>query len=89
MLETIGSASIEELFEPIGEDLRFHRELNLPAAMTELELERFCSLQASQNVPAAASPGVCFLGGGAYDHFIPSVVDFVASRSEFYTAYTP
>ena len=89
MLETIGAASVDELFEPIGEDLRFRGELSLPAAMTELELERFCSEKASQNAPAAAAPNVCFLGGGAYDHFIPSVVDFVASRSEFYTAYTP
>ncbi len=89
MLDVIGAESIEELFAPIGEELRFRGELNLPPAMTELELQRHCSEMASQNGPAGAAPNVCFLGGGAYDHFIPAVVDFVASRSEFYTAYTP
>src|SRR5947209_16597262 len=46
-------------------------------------------MQALANRNQSASQRVCFLGGGAYDHFIPSVVDAVAGRSEFYTAYTP
>ena len=87
MLEAIGVGSIDELFEMIPSELHLGRDLNLPAAMGELELAAHVSELASQNVSAAQ--GACFLGAGSYDHFIPSVVDFVASRSEFYTSYTP
>jgi glycine dehydrogenase subunit 1 len=55
--------------------------------MTELELEQHLRALAAQNVGASAR--TCFMGGGAYDHYIPSVVDEVTSRGEFYTAYTP
>ncbi len=87
MLAWIGVASIEELFAPIPSNLRLNRPLNIPPALGEMELEQHISLLASRN--QAASDAVCFLGGGAYDHFIPSVVDAVAGRGEFYTAYTP
>jgi glycine dehydrogenase subunit 1 len=87
MLEKIGVASIEELFAHIPPALRLNRSLNIPSALSEMELEQHISSLADRN--RAAKEAVCFLGGGAYDHFIPSVVDAVAGRSEFYTAYTP
>ena len=87
MLQRIGITSIEELFSPIPTELRLHRPLQLPPGMTEQELTRHVQSLASRN--QSARDRICFLGGGAYDHFIPSVVDVVASRSEFYTAYTP
>lgn len=87
MLETIGAASVEELFAPIPEQLRLKRSLRIPPALSEIELEQHMAALAARNT--GASDRVCFLGGGAYDHFIPSVVDAIAGRSEYYTAYTP
>src|SRR5580698_1617660 len=87
MLAKIGAASVEELFAPIPSALRLNRPLDVPPALSEMELERHISQLAGRN--QGASDAVCFLGGGAYDHFIPSVVDAVAGRGEFYTAYTP
>lgn len=87
MLAKIGAASPDDLFQSIPEALRLRRPLNVPAALTEMELQQHLSELANRNVSPDQAP--CFLGGGAYDHFIPAVVDAVASRSEFYTAYTP
>lgn len=87
MLQAIGAASIDELFEMIPADLHLGRALDLPPALGELELAAHVGELAARNRPASHS--TCFLGAGSYDHFIPSVVDFVASRSEFYTSYTP
>lgn len=87
MLESIGATSVEELFNAIPETLRLSRPLAVPSALTEQELTRHASQLAAKN--QSADDAVCFLGGGSYDHFIPSVVDAIASRSEFYTAYTP
>ncbi len=87
MLASIGIASLKELFEAIDPGLRVQGSLNLPPALGELELEEHLRELAEQN--RAAGTGLCFLGGGAYDHFIPAVVDAIASRSEFVTAYTP
>jgi glycine dehydrogenase subunit 1 len=87
MLSRIGAKSIEELFAPIPNDLRLNRPLDVPPALPEMELQRLAGQLAGKN--KSATDAVCFLGGGAYDHFIPSVVDAVASRGEFYTAYTP
>jgi glycine dehydrogenase subunit 1 len=87
MLEAIGCASIEELFESIPESLRLNRSLHLPKAMGEMELTTHLAGLSSQNRSPADT--VCFLGAGSYDHFVPAVVDYVASRGEFYTSYTP
>jgi glycine dehydrogenase subunit 1 len=87
MLDRIGVASVEDLFANIPAGLRLQRPLAVPPAMGEMELQRHIELLAGRN--QSAVDAVCFLGGGAYDHFIPSVVDTVASRSEYYTAYTP
>ena len=87
MLEAIGVASIDELFAQIPPELRLRRELNIPPALGEMELTAHIADLAARNT--AAGQKVCFLGGGCYDHFIPAVVDYVASRGEFYTSYTP
>src|SRR4051812_18025874 len=87
MLASIGAGSTEELFSAIPPEFRLDRPLAVPEALSEIELTRHLQELAARN--RSASDAVCFLGGGAYDHFIPSVVDAVAGRSEFYTAYTP
>ncbi len=87
MLEKIGVASVSELFKTIPAAFQLPRALAVPPALSEIELQQHMEALASNNL--SADNAVCFLGGGAYDHFIPSVVDAVASRSEFYTAYTP
>ena len=87
MLEAIGVASVDELFADIPLEIRI-QGLDLPPALPEAELVREMSAQAARNrVPGADLP--CFLGAGAYRHFIPSTVAHVIGRSEFYTAYTP
>ncbi len=87
MLEAIGASSIDELFEMVPADLRLGCALDLPAARGEMELTAHMQRLAARNTPAGES--VCFLGAGSYDHFIPAAVDVIASRSEFYTSYTP
>ncbi|MCA9248370.1 MAG: aminomethyl-transferring glycine dehydrogenase subunit GcvPA [Planctomycetales bacterium] len=87
MLEAIGAASVDELFQSIPADLRMDRPLEVGPVLTEVELTRHVGALAGQN--AHAGNHVCFLGGGSYDHFVPAVVDMIASRSEFYTSYTP
>ena len=87
MLRAIGVESIEELFECIPEELQLGRSLDFGPALSELELTQHMSALADQNLHSHNS--VCFLGGGSYDHFIPAVVDAIASRGEFYTSYTP
>ena len=87
MLDRIGVESLQTLIDQIPAKLQLKQPLSLPRALSELELEQHLRVLASQNV--GASVRTCFLGGGAYDHFIPSVVDEVTSRGEFYTAYTP
>jgi glycine cleavage system P protein (glycine dehydrogenase) subunit 1 len=86
MLRQIGVASTEKLFDSIPADLRLREHLNVPAAMSELELlKRFAEMGARNQ--AAQRTG--FLGGGAYSHYTPTIVDHLISRSEFFTAYTP
>ncbi|WP_270179249.1 aminomethyl-transferring glycine dehydrogenase subunit GcvPA [Alkalihalobacillus sp. CinArs1] len=87
MLETIGVNSIEELFADIPESVRFKGDLQVEKQLYEPELIRYMSKLASKNVNTIENAS--FLGAGVYDHAIPSVVDHVIRRSEFYTAYTP
>ncbi len=87
MLEAIGAESIDELFDPIPDALKLARPLDLPPAMSEMELDQHFQTLAAKNSHTGNS--VCFLGGGCYDHFVPAVVDAIGSRSEFYTSYTP
>jgi glycine dehydrogenase subunit 1 len=87
MLAAIGAGSVEELFQQIPAEFRLDRALQVAPALTEIELTGHMKALAARNQGAETS--VCFLGGGAYDHFIPAVVDAIAGRSEYYTAYTP
>ncbi|MHC5542251.1 PLP-dependent aminotransferase family protein, partial [Singulisphaera rosea] len=87
MLEAIGLTSIDQLFDMIPPEFRLRRPLNIPRALSELELTEEIGSLLARNAGADIRP--CFLGGGSYDHFIPAVVDQLASRGEFYTAYTP
>ncbi len=86
MLETIGVPSLEDLFEDIPETAQFP-DLDLPAALSEIGARWELGSLAEANLTTAE--GSCFLGAGAYRHFVPAVVDAVISRGEFYTAYTP
>ena len=87
MLDAIGAESIDELFEQIPAEQQLGRPLKLPPAMGELELTQHMTSLSAKNLHAENS--TCFLGGGSYDHFVPSVIDDIASRGEFYTSYTP
>ena len=86
MLEQIGVASTEKLFESIPRNLRLREHLKVPAAMSEIELlKRFEDIGTRNQ----AAQRISFLGGGAYSHYTPTIVDHLISRSEFFTAYTP
>src|SRR5947207_1704077 len=86
MLQQIGLGSPEELFQSIPAELRLSNALKTPDALSEIELLGNFENLAAQNI-AAQRAG--FLGAGAYSHYIPTVVDHILSRSEFFTAYTP
>jgi glycine dehydrogenase subunit 1 len=86
MLESIGLQSAEQLFESIPPQLRLQRALNTPAALSEIELLDKFERLGQRN---AAARRISFLGAGAYSHYIPTIVDHIISRSEFFTAYTP
>ena len=87
MLRKIGVASIDALFADIPADKRLDGLLNLPAAKSEIEVERILSKMAAKNVPAGSVP--FFVGAGAYRHHVPASVDHLIQRSEFLTSYTP
>ncbi len=87
MLAAIGVESLEDLFASVPPDLRLSEPLDLPSALSELELVQHVTGLAARN--GSSVDKVCFLGGGSYDHFVPAVVDSLASRGEFYTSYTP
>lgn len=84
MLNVIGVASTDDLFAPVPESLRLNA-LNLPPGISEMEAMAF----AQSLTDRGSETPLSFLGGGAYDHFSPSVVDAIISRGEFFTAYTP
>src|SRR3954465_15613292 len=86
MLKQIGLNSAADLFSSIPEELRLQRPLNTPTALSELELLNGFERMADANLSAKRTS---FVGAGAYSHYIPTVVDHIISRSEFFTAYTP
>jgi len=88
MLRQVGLSSADQLFDSIPKELRLTANLNTPAALSEMELLSGFEQLAAQN-PGAAQGRSSFLGAGAYQHYIPTVVDHIVSRSEFFTAYTP
>lgn len=86
MLKAIGARDIDELFHDIPKEFRYP-VLDLPPAVSEPEVLREMGEISEYNLDLNHAP--CFLGAGAYRHFVPSVVGHVIGRSEFYTAYTP
>src|ERR1043166_528294 len=86
MLHQVGLDSAAELFDSIPSELRLSRSLNTTPALSEIELLAGFDRLAARN--SGARP-ISFLGAGAYQHYIPTVVDHLISRSEFFTAYTP
>jgi glycine dehydrogenase subunit 1 len=86
MLARVGVAAPADLFHCIPEAVRLKKLLDLPPAMAEPELDRHMTGIAAKNTYGGY---LSFLGAGVYDHFIPSVVDSLSSRTEFVTPYTP
>ena len=86
MLQAVGVASLDDLYQAVPSKFRFP-DLDLPEAISELEAA--AELQALSEANLDVRHNACFLGAGAYHHFIPSAVDAILRRSEFYTAYTP
>ena len=84
MLATIGINRIDDLFDEIPPSLRSRSLDNIPPALTEMEIGQLMRQRAAQN-----SSAVCFIGAGAYEHHIPAAVWEIATRGEFYSAYTP
>jgi glycine dehydrogenase subunit 1 len=87
MLDLLGIQGTDELFLDIPQEIRLQERLDLEKPMSELEVIQKLQSIASKNKSTVQYP--CFLGAGAYDHYIPSVVPHLSSRSEFYTSYTP
>lgn len=84
MLDKINVKNISDLFSNIPKELRLKRELNIPS-LSEMELLREIKSLAMENNNGL----ICFAGGGAYDHYVPSAINNIISRPEFMTAYTP
>jgi glycine dehydrogenase subunit 1 len=87
MLAAIGVSSFDELLEPIPDELRMKGAFELETPLAEGGVAELFTKLAAKNRPASAL--ATFLGGGIYDRFIPALVRYVTSRSEFYTSYTP
>ena len=87
MLELIGIEQTDQLFQDIPQDIRLNRELRVAGGLAEMELTRHMNSLAKRNTGVEET--ICFLGAGAYDHYIPSAVKHILGRAEFYTAYTP
>ncbi|MDI6839588.1 MAG: aminomethyl-transferring glycine dehydrogenase subunit GcvPA [bacterium] len=87
MLHKIGVKNFDELLSPIPEHLRLKEPLNLPPSLSEFEINKLMQRISKMNL--TTEDCISFLGAGCYDHYIPAAVDYVISRPEFYTAYTP
>lgn len=87
MLDVIGVSSIDELFTDIPESIRLNRDLQLPKAHSELEVEK--ELKTLADLNTSVKKVTSFIGGGAYEHYIPSIIKHLTLRQEFFTAYTP
>ncbi|MFW6299719.1 MAG: aminomethyl-transferring glycine dehydrogenase subunit GcvPA [Oceanicaulis sp.] len=87
MLETVGVASIDDLFADVPEAARLDGPVDLPPKATELAVERAFTRMAKKNISAGEAP--FFVGAGAYKHHVPATVDHLIQRSEFLTSYTP
>ena len=84
MLDKIGVPSLDALFAEVPEEIRFRRDYDLPSAKSEIEIRNLFGSLGKQNKQLTV-----FAGGGVYDHYTPSIVPYIVSRSEFLTSYTP
>ena len=84
MFEKVGIKSLDELYAEVPEQIRFRGDYQLPSEMSEIEVRQVFEQLGSQNRQL-----VCFAGAGVYDHYTPSVIPQLLSRSEFLTSYTP
>lgn len=84
MLDVIGVSSLEDLYAEVPEELKLHRELDIPQSKSEIEVRRIIRAMADNNRKL-----VPFAGAGVYDHYVPSMIPYITSRSEFSTSYTP
>ncbi len=87
MLKAIGVDTIEDLYNDVPKEFLLDRELDLEGPHSELEVARRVKELSNKNI--TTDEKVCFLGAGAYDHYIPSLIKHLAGRGEFFTAYTP
>ncbi len=87
MLDRIGAKNFEELIDNIPSEIRFKGNLDLPKKLSEYEVVSLLKKYAGKNI--TADTHTCFMGGGAYDRFIPAIVGAVLESPEFKTAYTP
>lgn len=87
MLDRIGVNSVADIYSTIPDELLLRQPLPLPRPLSEHEALNEANRLAAMNRHVGEL--VCFAGAGAYDHYVPSLVDAIVSRSEFYTAYTP
>jgi len=87
MLESIGVSEFEELLAGLPTSARFEGDLDLPEPLSEYEVIKLLQSMADKNKSAGSA--LNFMGGGAYDHYVPAAVDHIISRSEFMTSYTP
>lgn len=87
MLDSIGVESIDNLFDDVPKELKLNRKLDIGKALSEPEIIKHMTSLSDKNM--STEELTCFLGAGAYDHYIPSIVRHLAMRSEFYTSYTP
>ena len=87
MLKVCKVNSIDDLFSDIPDNLKLKRDLELEESKSELEVATIVKNIAYKNI--STEELTCFLGAGAYDHYVPSIIKHITSRSEFYTAYTP
>ncbi len=87
MLEKVGVGSVDDLFADIPQSARVEGLLDLPTHKSEMEVDRRMQAYGQKNLSPAGTP--FFIGGGAYRHHVPTVVDHLIQRSEFLTAYTP
>ena len=85
LLAASGSDKFSDLIEIIPSKYILDADLGIGDPLSEVDIERELQQLSEKNTTA----GICFIGGGIYDHFIPKAVDFISGRSEFYTAYTP
>lgn len=84
MLKTAGLQSMDDLYSEVPDKLKLKKNFNLPDSMSEVEVRNFFSELGKKNQPL-----ICFSGAGAYDHYTPSVINYIINRSEFQTSYTP